>query len=90
MGGKRPLGSRDWNHNGEYDFFDKVTDRYVYDKVTHYEPEPKIPKPKKVAPPPETPKEDDPFESIKIVATFFMIAVVIGVTLHLLGDFMFH
>lgn len=38
---KRPFGSRDWNHNGEYDFFDKVTDRYVYDKVSNYKPEPK-------------------------------------------------
>lgn len=33
----RPFGSRDWNNNGEYDLFDKVTDRYIYDKVTHSE-----------------------------------------------------
>lgn len=44
---ERPFGSRDWNNNGEYDFFDKVTDRYVYDKVTNYKPEPKPPKFKK-------------------------------------------
>lgn len=90
MGEKRPFGSRDWNNNGEYDFFDKVTDRYVYDKVTNYKPEPKPPKPKKVILPPEQPKEDDPLESIKIVVTFFVIALVIGVMLHLLGDLMFH
>lgn len=30
----RPFGSRDWNNNGEYDLFDKVTDRYVFDQVT--------------------------------------------------------
>lgn len=38
---ERPFGSYDWNGNGEYDFFDKVTDQYVYDKVSKYEPEQK-------------------------------------------------
>lgn len=35
---ERPLGSYDWNGDGKYDFFDKVTDQYVYDKVSKYEP----------------------------------------------------
>ena len=24
---------RDWNHNGKDDLFDRVTDRYIYEKV---------------------------------------------------------
>lgn len=39
--GERPFGSYDWNGDGRYDFFDKVTDQYVYDKVSKYEPEQK-------------------------------------------------
>lgn len=39
---ERPFGSYDWNGDGKYDFFDKVTDQYVYDKVSKYEPEPKV------------------------------------------------
>lgn len=31
---ERPIGSRDWNNDGKYDFFDKMTDFYVYKKVT--------------------------------------------------------
>ena len=33
---QRPFGSYDWNHNGEYDLFDKITDRYVYIKMLEY------------------------------------------------------
>lgn len=29
-----PFGGRDWNGNGEYDNFDRMTDFYVYKKVT--------------------------------------------------------
>jgi hypothetical protein len=36
---KRPPGSVDWNGNGEYDFFDKATDFYIYKKVSEYDPE---------------------------------------------------
>ena len=33
MSEQRPFGSYDWNHNGEYNLFDKITDRYVYSKM---------------------------------------------------------
>lgn len=90
MGEKRPFGSRDWNNNGEYDFFDKVTDRYVYDKVTNYKPDPKPPKPKKVVSQPKQSESDDPFEEIKSILKFCVLVIVIGVILHCLGDLMFH
>lgn len=31
---KIPFGGRDWNHDGKYDNFDRMTDFYVYKKVT--------------------------------------------------------
>lgn len=43
---KKSIGSHDLNHNGDYDFFDKMTDFYVYKKVSEYEPE--LPRPKPV------------------------------------------
>lgn len=30
---KIPFGGRDWNHDGKYDNFDRMTDFYVYKKV---------------------------------------------------------
>ena len=36
MSEQRPFGSYDWNHNGEYNLFDKITDRYVYSKMLEY------------------------------------------------------
>ena len=33
---QRPFGSYDWTHNGEYNLFDKITDRYVYTKVLEH------------------------------------------------------
>ena len=31
---KIPFGGRDWNKDGKYDNFDRMTDFYVYKKVT--------------------------------------------------------
>lgn len=31
---KIPFGGRDWNHDGKYDNFERMTDFYVYKKVT--------------------------------------------------------
>lgn len=46
---KIPFGGRDWNKDGKYDNFDRMTDFYVYKKVTEdWEKNGAWDKPKKV------------------------------------------
>ena len=76
---KIPFGGRDWNKDGKYDNFDRMTDFYVYKKVTEdWEKNGAWDKPKKPQnhyPDTEKTEEENFFENCIAV---FGILVIIG------------
>ena len=81
---KIPFGGRDWNKDGKYDNFDRMTDFYVYKKVTEdWEKNGAWDKPKKPQnpyPDVEKTEEDEFFENfIAIIGLILLVCIVISV-----------
>lgn len=78
---KIPFGGRDWNKDGKYDNFDRMTDFYVYKKVTEdWEQNGAWDKPKKPQnpyPDVEKTKEDETLENFIAIVTWIVIIIVV-------------
>lgn len=78
---KIPFGGRDWNKDGKYDNFDRMTDFYVYKKVTEdWEKNGAWDKPKKPQnqyPDVEKTKEDETIENFIAIVTWIVIIIVV-------------
>ena len=78
---KIPFGGRDWNKDGKYDNFDRMTDFYVYKKVTEdWEKNGAWDKPKKPQnqyPEVEKTKEDETIENFIAIVTWIVIIIVV-------------
>lgn len=81
---KIPFGGRDWNKDGKYDNFDRMTDLYVYKKVTEDWDKngawDKQKKPQNQYPDIEKTEEDEFFENfIAIIGLILLVCIVISV-----------
>lgn len=78
---KIPFGGRDWNKDGKYDNFDRMTDFYVYKKVTEdWEKNgawDKSKKPQNPCPDVEKTKEDETLENFIAIVTWIVIIIVV-------------
>lgn len=81
---KIPFGGRDWNKDGKYDNFDRMTDFYVYKKVTEDWKKngawDKSKKPVNQYPDVEKTEEDEFFENfIAIIGLILLVCIIISV-----------
>ena len=78
---KIPFGGRDWNKDGKYDNFDRMTDFYVYKKVTEDWKKngawDKKKKPQNPYPDVEKTKEDETLENFIAIVTWIVIIIVV-------------
>lgn len=78
---KIPFGGRDWNKDGKYDNFDRMTDFYVYKKVTEdWEKNgawDKSKKPVNQYPDVEKTKEDETLENFIAIVTLIVLIIVV-------------
>lgn len=78
---KIPFGGRDWNKDGKYDNFDRMTDFYVYKKVTEdWEKNgawDKQKKPQNQYPDVEKTKEDETLENFIAIVTLIVLIIVV-------------
>ena len=78
---KIPFGGRDWNKDGKYDNFDRMTDFYVYKKVTEDWKKngawDKSKKPVNQYPDTEKTKEDETLENFIAIVTWIVIIIVV-------------
>ena len=76
---KIPFGGRDWNKDGKYDNFDRMTDFYVYKKVTEdWEKNGAWDKQKKVTQHSSTPEDSRISDRIEgIIATLWVLILTI-------------